>query len=469
MKLPYSMEAWFPLMGGALQGVRVLGQNGPASVEEVHNAWNECRNGEALVILDSIQGGLRSGLRERCGRLSMLRKVSDKLVTEGCVYRWRVLPGTGGSHVLLPAQRGGLNAGKEFLPAGRRRWRIARSILGVLDQVGLGDRTGFSEVLVAIKGPAGSPLCPWIAQCTDSMIAIALGVPGLLRKATMMVHDASREVRGFVKVSLGEPARARIQHEASTLDRIERTKLPSGIAPRLLASGETEHCAWMAQSPLRGQRSADQVAMPHINYLAQLAKGTGHQRAFDELPSFRRSEVLLAQLARTVDAEWIEGMGTLAEGLRLALSGSELQCALSHGDFTPWNIIHEDQRLAVFDWEFAAWDAPALADLVHFHLQTGILVRRVSADLLLEELVSLVAGEARCLIPGMSQETTGSLAYIGLEVLRAASTDEAQNAIQCPDFEQVGWLRAARLELAWSIGERLQAEHSHRKRGALAA
>ena len=46
---------------------------------------------------------------------------------------------------------------------------------------------------------------------------------------------------------------------------------------------------------------------------------------------------------------------------------------LNHGDFSPWNCVVENGKLAVFDWEYASAPKPAFLDAVHFILKPILL------------------------------------------------------------------------------------------------
>jgi thiamine kinase-like enzyme len=53
------------------------------------------------------------------------------------------------------------------------------------------------------------------------------------------------------------------------------------------------------------------------------------------------------------------------------LDGIEIPCGITHGDFTPPNTRVDKDRLFLFDWEYASWEAPILWDVFHFHIKTG--------------------------------------------------------------------------------------------------
>ncbi len=470
MSLPYGLDAWFPLTIGELQDPIVLGGPGPLDEELLQTAWRSCKRGQALVVVDAIQGSLKQGLLARFGKRSLTASLERAWSKEGQAHRWLVLPSTGGSHVLLPADGKGFRAGVCLLPAGRRLWRAARRLLQVAASFGCANRFGFSGLLVAIKGEVNTgPACAWLAKRPGSRVAISLGVPGFLRKATLRICDPLGRAEGFLKVALGPGASPRVAHEASTLERFESLHWGAEHAPRLLDSGCHAAHAWMVQSPVAGSRSTDVLTPAHVCFLEALAKRTGSRVMGAELPTLMRSREHLDALAQRVDGPWIESMTRLHAALSNALGSREVPCALAHGDFTPWNLAVQGDRLAAFDWEFANWQSPILSDLIHFHLQTGILVRRVGAKELLAELEALLASEASGLLSQHGLCAADGIAFIALEVLRAATDDEALNHQEHPGFEQVDWLRDTRQELAELLLPRLTRTQTPLRKEVLAA
>jgi PAS domain-containing protein len=62
-----------------------------------------------------------------------------------------------------------------------------------------------------------------------------------------------------------------------------------------------------------------------------------------------------------------------------------------HGDFTPWNLRKKGSDWTVIDWEKASTHGPALWDLLHYEVQTAILVDRLGARDVLRKVDELVA------------------------------------------------------------------------------
>jgi glycosyltransferase involved in cell wall biosynthesis len=61
-----------------------------------------------------------------------------------------------------------------------------------------------------------------------------------------------------------------------------------------------------------------------------------------------------------------------------------------HGDFTPWNLRRQGNAWTVIDWEKAYSQGPPLWDLLHYEVQTAILVDRLGARAVLQRLEDLI-------------------------------------------------------------------------------
>ena len=55
---------------------------------------------------------------------------------------------------------------------------------------------------------------------------------------------------------------------------------------------------------------------------------------------------------------------------------ADVPVSVSHGDFTPWNMYMDSNRLYVYDWELAKNGIPMLFDLFHFVFQSQVLLHR---------------------------------------------------------------------------------------------
>ena len=64
---------------------------------------------------------------------------------------------------------------------------------------------------------------------------------------------------------------------------------------------------------------------------------------------------------------------------------------VGHGDFAPWNVIVDSSgRWQVIDWERGTDRWVPGWDWFHYTIQTGLLVEKLSADKLLEKVISRI-------------------------------------------------------------------------------
>ncbi len=389
-------------------------------LREARMRWESLGPAEVLVALAP---------RRRPGRRTHLARDFASLCG-ATVERFLAFPGTGGSRVLVgAAPLAAIPRSLDLLPAGRRRWRIVRALLRPLTRFGLGPWLGLEELVVAYRhtGPT-------------THLTATIGVPGLFRKAVVREADARGRALRFLKVGDTEASRDRIRRETRSLMLLQDRGFAQ--APNLLDRNDSAHVAWLAQSPIEGRRSSDDLGPLHSTFLKTLADSHHSVLPLANIESVQRTLQDLDDLQDRVDATWWNAMNDLARGLRGVLGDRAVPCTPSHGDFTPWNLIERDEELIAIDWEFHEDAAPAGRDLCHFHLQTGILVRHVAGAELLVELLDLLRGPFRtscCL----DAEIT-----VGFALLHQAVHDERIHAIERPPFEQVEWLRDARLEMA---------------------
>ena len=111
----------------------------------------------------------------------------------------------------------------------------------------------------------------------------------------------------------------------------------------------------------------------HEAFLQRLAAARGEEIAGEEI--VERTAARWRATAPGVSSEW-RALGD--EALRRAhveLRGGRVACGIAHGDFAPWNTRDAgSERLFVYDWEAAAWEAPLGWDMFHFQVQVASLL-----------------------------------------------------------------------------------------------
>jgi len=207
--------------------------------------------------------------------------------------------------------------------------------------------------------------------------AVSLGTPGPHRKPVLEMIDPKDGVVGFVKVGWNGATNALVRNEADVSRYLSTVSLNSFSVPTLLYAGWWHDHFLCIQSAPRGTiRSAPKNL--DSQYLSVL----------DELRSFHirwmplQDSVFWRKLLQRIEAMGNTiHHGILQRGLYTVerlLCNNPLPFHLSHGDFAPWNAQLSNDRLFVFDWEYADFESPPLWDLLHFNVQTLRLIENRS-------------------------------------------------------------------------------------------
>lgn len=437
---PFGLGRWYTLMRGlrATVGIEIAeleahGLQAPAA-------------GTAHVYFDSAprQVGTRSILA---------RTVANQLpaLPPGtCVERFVVLPGSGGAHVLVPAEPGAARSlGTALLPAGRRRWRVLAQILAKEPGSTLIDRCGRPEVLV-VSSP--DPIDHAFAPFGEAHIAMAEGVPGPHAKR-VIAAGSPKGARSIFKQAMGSAAAAAVAQETRALRELAGLDL----APSLLDAGGSGPSTWLMQSHVGGTRAPDALDSRHGAFALALGSGRGGGIDYAALPGVRLVRKFLARPGTDAFAEAERAsLANLEQALERRFRRRHVPIAYGHGDFTPWNLRASAAGLTAFDWEFAEARLPAGFDLIHHHLQVGVLVKQRGAEALLGQLpgaIDLARG------PALEMELDEAT---GLAVLIAAGRDLASQDLAPAGHEQANWLRTARAHWAYLLGRRLGADPGQR-------
>lgn len=163
-----------------------------------------------------------------------------------------------------------------------------------------------------------------------SLMAFNLGTPGPEQKISILGFDEEKKEPFFAKYSEKPGAIAFTRNEVATYQVLNGTDL----APKLFEVKELDDCIWMRTSFVQGK---------HLSSMALTEE--------------------IVDLALSLSKYHLSDQTTNEEGLRLSLS---------HGDFCPWNMLVNEGRLQLIDWEMAA-DRPLGYDLFKYVCQISLL------------------------------------------------------------------------------------------------
>ena len=183
-------------------------------------------------------------------------------------------------------------------------------------------------------------LCP-----KNSLISINMGTPGIEQKVSILGFLPDKKESFFAKYAEKEKAKMLAKNEIKILRELVETRL----APKLIYSVEEEDFIYFVTSRVNG--------LPH-----------------------KKRSVTNSVIALAVSIS----------KLNLTNDGS-VKKSLSHGDFCPWNMLVENGKLRLIDWEMAAI-RPLGYDLflyiLHSNLMMGCTGKYV-AKLVLENQLSV--------------------------------------------------------------------------------
>jgi hypothetical protein len=209
----------------------------------------------------------------------------------------------------------------------------------------------------------------------EVVFAVSLGTPGVHRKPVIQIMNRRGTILGYAKIAGNETTGHLIENEANTLRLLARLNPSSFIFPRLMYNGQWNNSTICIQSSPDGKnKPAPGEMMPaYMAVLKELAKVNSQHLSLDASTYWkeilRRSErIQNPYYAHVVE----QGLLKIKEWL-----GTEkIYFHFRHGDFAPWNMKQINQKIFVFDWEYASPEAPAGWDLFHFWIQTLWLLNK---------------------------------------------------------------------------------------------
>ena len=165
---------------------------------------------------------------------------------------------------------------------------------------------------------------------TNSLMAFNMGSPGIEQKISILGYDNSVHTPFFAKFSQKPEAKILNCNEIKIYQSLKN----SFLTPQLLDYKIHPEYVYLKTEFVEGKRpKTTELTMPIVELCLQLKEYHLTTLQFDN------------------------------QGLRIALS---------HGDFCPWNILIQDNRMKLIDWELAK-DRPLGFDLFTYICQVSLL------------------------------------------------------------------------------------------------
>jgi len=208
--------------------------------------------------------------------------------------------------------------------------------------------------------------------------SISLGTPSHHRKPVIQISDKKGQILFYVKVGGNEITNALVKNEARILKFLQ-TKELSFEVPQISDFGEWQGRVYCMQATSQRQ--------------TQKAPQT---LSFEYLKAAKCCADLHSQLFRLQDSEYWKDITRRIDRIsgeyyyHLLLLGKEkveknfenylLPFHFCHGDFASWNALQLKDRIYIFDWEYARFEASPGYDLFHFVFQSLKLIKKCSPN-----------------------------------------------------------------------------------------
>jgi hypothetical protein len=403
----------------------------------------------------------------------LARVRTDGTVPEGyvAVERFAVVPSLARPRFLVPlaSRRVAWASTSRYNALRPAKVRALRAAIGAGMRVGAGHWALRDRLVVSV--PAGAARTSLEALLIGAHLRSLLGAPDLVmgigvrephpnRKPTLQLLDGAGEVRGYVKVGWSPLTSELVRNEADALRACAAHPPPGLGVPTVLASGRWRDLDLVATSPLpaRVRRHRQPLRPPPVTITRGLAATAGRRALpLGASPYWSSVRERVARVA--------SGAASAAAGAATAASAGEIAATLGdclarieehhrdtrfqfgrwHGDWVPWNLAWERERLFAWDWEHSGGDAPLGFDLLHWQFQVAFVQQRRSAAEAASRSAALAAPYLARL--GIEPAAAGALPWMYLLELylraqRMQAAGAGWNARFHPAMLQV--LRAAR-------------------------
>lgn len=209
-------------------------------------------------------------------------------------------------------------------------------------------------------------------------LTVFTGTPGENRKVILGLIKNKLPVH-YIKVGTTKSSGSNLQNELNTLKLLALEDFKTFVHPLITDSVQNDSIIVSDIKPKVVIRNSA-FSKSHAKFIYELGETYSRAQKICKLLIFDEITAYISSLKKGIfcnnglDTNIVLNAISKIENLISSLNKDALvTTAVSHGDFTPWNMFVGEEKLHVYDWELAREGVPLLFDYFHFIYQSNIL------------------------------------------------------------------------------------------------
>ena len=270
-----------------------------------------------------------------------------------------------------------------FYNASGRRAKLIAGLIRLCSQLGLHKLVTTGSIKIYSKKTL--KLDSSVANlCTD--YSIFMGTPGVQR-SILVALIVKNKVTQFLKIPTNKASTQLIENEKEAILSLNSISTPLLKVPDFFSTKNSDELL-MENLQKNNSIRTDEFKTIHAEFIADNFTKNIKKTTLTNCEFWFKTKTSL-ELSRFSANPQLSKLGQLGRKVIKLIDERINVCThWAHGDFTPWNMVITDNKIALYDWELFQGQAPALFDLFHFHYQKGILMHHSSLDTIQMQLDS---------------------------------------------------------------------------------
>lgn len=200
----------------------------------------------------------------------------------------------------------------------------------------------------------------------------------------------------FYKIGVGKDAAHLIRHEYRNISRLQENNFSAIEMP----AASYDNGVLQLKDIAGNSKRVNELTPLHWKALAELAEQDKCSAPVSTLHAWQEFENKIQAIINRNDSRIPKGIISKLQQLKATIDSSTvIPASCSHGDFTPWNMFVQNDRLSLIDWELSRTTMPCFFDAFHFLYQQASLVDHCSYETLSARITAAIKSpEAAALI-----------------------------------------------------------------------